>query len=70
MKLVYKCLNCGLANASEYVGIHTNPKDVLGTAFDLAEISPAMIDGCPPYKPHTCGPGACGVAMLVGLLEH
>ena len=70
MKLVYKCGLCGRADAAEYTGVLVEPKDILGMAYDFANMTQSMAYGVQPFKPHPCNPVTIGVATLVGILEN
>jgi hypothetical protein len=73
MKLVYKCLHCGLAQALYYDG-NLNPppssSEVLGLAYSDMSSTDKISRGCRPFKPHVCAPhAALGVAQLVAVIE-
>lgn len=69
MKLVYKCLHCGLAKESERESdrsIYAALNDAYRSDFpDAAK----MHRGLAPYTPHECEPGIVGVAMLVAVKQ-
>jgi hypothetical protein len=69
MKLVYKCLHCGLAKESERESSQSIYA-TLGDAYrsDLPDAH-KMHRGIAPYTPHECDPGVIGVAMLVAVKQ-
>lgn len=69
MKVIYKCLHCGLAKESERDSMQSIYA-ALGEAYrsDIPDAT-KMHRGIAPYTPHECEPGLVGVAMLVAVRQ-